>query len=96
MGKEIDALDDRYNDSKSSEQVRNVVKLEREVYDEQDYADRAFGDIILMNLIGHPVHVGIVIDDEKMVHTLSGHDSTLERYTSVLWQNRIEGIFRVN
>jgi cell wall-associated NlpC family hydrolase len=96
IGKELDTLDDRYGDSKSSEEVRQVVSIERKIYDEKLYEERQFGDIILMNLVGHPVHVGIVIDDETMIHTLAGHNSAIERYNAPLWKNRIEGIFRVN
>ncbi len=54
------------------------------------------GDILLLRIAGHPVHVGICVDDYYMVHSLAGHDSALERYVSPKWSRRIEGIYHVD
>jgi cell wall-associated NlpC family hydrolase len=52
------------------------------------------GDVALLRLRGLPVHVGIVISENQMVHVESGTDCVVERFDTSLWKNRIEGFFR--
>lgn len=54
------------------------------------------GDILLLNHNGAPSHVGIVVGDGYMLHTLGRlAGAALERYTSPRWAARIQGVFRV-
>lgn len=50
--------------------------------------------LIMMNIAGEPVHVGMCLDNEYMIHTLEGHNSAIERYTSKKWNRRIEGFYK--
>lgn len=52
------------------------------------------GDVIVLRIMGHSSHAGIYVGDGKMLHTLGGRDSCIERLASSSWQNRIEGIYR--
>jgi cell wall-associated NlpC family hydrolase len=52
------------------------------------------GDVVLLRIMGNPIHVGIVIDDGKMLHVEQGLDSVVERFDSSMWLKRIEGFFR--
>lgn len=49
--------------------------------------------VILMNICAYPVHTGIVLNDEYMLHSLKGHNSAVERFTGAKWKNRIEGYY---
>lgn len=52
------------------------------------------GDVIMLNIAGRPMHVGLVIDDDWMLHIERGTDSCLARYRRPPWGNRIEGFYR--
>jgi len=49
--------------------------------------------LILMNIMGHPIHLGMYLDETYMIHTLKGHNSAIERYNSFKWKKRIEGFY---
>ena len=51
------------------------------------------GCVVLMNIAGHPVHVGIVLNDNYMLHSLKGHNSVVEKFTGMKWNKRIEGFY---
>ncbi len=56
------------------------------------------GDIVLVNLVGEPIHVGVVVGnpgEHNFLHTLRFHDSAIDRYDSARWNKRIEGFYRV-
>jgi cell wall-associated NlpC family hydrolase len=52
------------------------------------------GDAILMNIMGYPVHIGVIIAPTWMLHIWEGIDSMAEQYTNLLWRHCIEGIYR--
>jgi cell wall-associated NlpC family hydrolase len=52
------------------------------------------GDVILLRIMGLPVHVGVVVTDGWMVHCEHGKDTALESYLRTHWINRIEGFYR--
>ena len=52
------------------------------------------GDVILLNIGGRTVHMGIVIDKRRMLHSLLGHNSGIELFDGERWKNRIEGFYR--
>jgi len=54
------------------------------------------GDLVMLKLLGHPCHVGIVTGDGTMLHTLQNTDSVVESYESKRWRKRVEGFYRVN
>jgi cell wall-associated NlpC family hydrolase len=52
------------------------------------------GDLILFNILGFPIHVGIYIDNNSFLH------SRREDYNSEIvkldkWRNRIDGFYRI-
>ncbi|HNU27161.1 MAG TPA: NlpC/P60 family protein [Planctomycetota bacterium] len=53
------------------------------------------GDLALLKLHGDPCHVGVVIGDGYMIHTLGRHDSALDRPEGPRWAPRLEGYYRV-
>lgn len=59
-----------------------------------EYDDRRPGDLILLIVQGVPIHLGILIDQNLMLHTLPGIESVCEDFTRQPWKNRISGIYR--
>lgn len=60
------------------------------------YGSEQVGDVIIIRIKGQPTHVGVIIDSfrKRMLHSLKGHDSVIEKYTAPLWKNRVEGFVR--
>jgi cell wall-associated NlpC family hydrolase len=52
------------------------------------------GDGILLRMLGHPIHCGLVAAVGWMLHIEEGIDSCLERYDGLKWARRIEGFYR--
>lgn len=52
------------------------------------------GDGILLRSFGYPLHLGLVVEPGSMLHILEGGDSTITRYTSTQWRDRIVSFHR--
>lgn len=52
------------------------------------------GDIILLNVIGMPIHVGILIGANLMLHTGLGHGVVVENIAEMKWRRRIKSYHR--
>lgn len=52
------------------------------------------GDVVILRMRGEPMHVGLVLGDQQMLHIERGINSVIERYGSLRWKNRIVGFFR--
>jgi cell wall-associated NlpC family hydrolase len=51
-------------------------------------------DVILFESGGKPLHVGLMIDPRRFVHSAQDDYSRIERYTSGIWFSRVEGFYR--
>lgn len=51
-------------------------------------------DVLLFrnNSLGR--HVGMAIDESRMIHTDEGIDSCIENYTSATWKHRLKAAYR--
>lgn len=56
--------------------------------------DPVDGDVVLINMLGSAMHVGILIGHGLMLHCERGCNSCVESYTSPRWKKRIEGFYR--
>lgn len=56
--------------------------------------DEQPGDGILMRMMGHPIHVAVVVAEGWMLHIEDGIDACLERYDGPKWRRRIIGFYR--
>lgn len=52
------------------------------------------GDLVVLTEGGRPRHVGVCLGGGRFVHVEEGERSRVERLTSPLWANRIEGYYR--
>lgn len=64
-----------------------------QVGDANDFARAKLGDIVLAEVLKQP-HVGIVVSQAKMLHTLKESYSVVERFNTPLWLPRIRGLYR--
>ena len=51
-------------------------------------------DVVLLNIAGRPIHVGLAIDAGLMLHAEARIDTVIERLASPMWARRIEGFYR--
>lgn len=51
------------------------------------------GDVIVLRIIGHATHAGLVIRAGHMLHTMLYCNSSIEPYGNVKWRNRVEGFY---
>ena len=56
--------------------------------------DPQAGDVVMLYMDGRAVHVGLMIDKDKFLHTEQGIDTCVQRLTD--FQFRIEGFYRYN
>lgn len=54
----------------------------------------AEGDVLLFKSTAINRHVGIVLDNELMLHTIRGANSCIERWEAAQWRTRLVGIYR--
>ena len=52
------------------------------------------GDVVFLNIGGHPIHAGLYIGENRMIHSLAGHDSAIESINGLRWLSRINGYYR--
>lgn len=78
--------------------LASLVKVSRKIRDEKQAWQRVDKpqpyDVILLRTGDMVYHVGLVIDHKRMLHVLEGIDSTIEEFTGLQWQQRVEGFYR--
>jgi cell wall-associated NlpC family hydrolase len=52
------------------------------------------GDVLLLRMMGHPIHVAVVVGKGWMLHIEDGIDACLERYDGAKWSRRVVGFYR--
>lgn len=82
-----------YDSVKNHRAITGLVEDEKPKWTKAERPE--FGQVIVFNMAGRPVHVAILIDKYLMLHTQTGKQSCLERYQSPRWKNRIEGTYRI-
>lgn len=52
------------------------------------------GNVVVMRMRGHPIHVGVVVAPGWMLHCHELADAAVENYRSLQWAKRIIGFYR--
>lgn len=52
------------------------------------------GDVVVLRLEGHEAHVGLVVEQGRMLHALDGVGSSVERFDTGKWRHRVGGFYR--
>jgi cell wall-associated NlpC family hydrolase len=75
--------------------ARFMAEHKDETWKRIDPDDAQPGDCILFNMLGYPIHVGVVCAPGLFLHCERGCNSCVERYHSGPWKRRIEGFYRL-
>ena len=54
-----------------------------------------YGDVVLLNMLGRPVHTGIVIAPNQFIHTTHKTNVAVENYSELKWNRRVQGFYRL-
>ena len=70
---------------------------QRQKMRDRDWGEVSFpreGDVILFKTDKLKRHVGVILNEDLMIHNEQGSNSCIESYTSPLWRNRLVCIYR--
>lgn len=84
FSKEYSSSNDKFN-------IPLLVARERTNWNKKSTPEQ--GDVVLFNIGGYPLHVGIVVSKDTMIHISKGVNACLEKFTSKKWAKRIEGFY---
>jgi len=77
--------------------LKKVTRIIREGKKEWKKVDKPISyDVVLIRTGNMLYHSGIVVDKKRMLHVMEGIDTTIEEFTSLQWQNKVEGFYRYN
>lgn len=91
---ELPSYDDEYDSSHNISATREVIETHAKEWLQIEPGQEHEGDVIILRLSGYPTHVGLVVENGKMLHIIDGTDAVLENYHNRLWQHRIVGFYR--
>jgi len=94
-GIELPSLTDDYDSIADSGRIASLIVETATGVNARKVEDPRAGDIAVMRFRGAPVHVGVLVDNDHILHTLHGTASAIERRGSPRICSRIEGYYRV-
>lgn len=83
-----------YTSSMHDESVAEALHFYSQEWANVTQAKREIGDVLVFMLGGVPVHCGLVVNDELMLHCFKGRETVLEPFVSAAWRQRVEGVYR--
>lgn len=91
FGYELPDYSDDYFSSSDKFNIPLLVFEERKKWGKVDSPNA--GNVVLFNIGGLPVHVGVVIDETRMLHIAEGLNACIEDFTNKKWISRLEGFY---
>ncbi len=83
-----------YKSTKSVPELSKLIEVESKKWQEIELGNEKLGDVIVLRMRGAPMHVGLIIGDNSMLHVENYINSSIEKYKSSRWVNRIIGFYR--
>ena len=83
-----------YASVEDAEDIGRLIRGEMGPWREVAPGEVQAGDVVLMRLLNQPMHVGVVVATNWMLHIEDGIDACLERYDGQRWCQRVMGIYR--
>jgi len=81
------------NDRTNSERI--AVYFSGKGFSQAPIAQKRLGDVAVFSILNRPMHVGIVLEDNKYLHTREGSDShIISPYNK--YHNKVESIWRMS
>lgn len=80
-------------------QTQSIMLTSTDLYNQStpvDLSSIKFGDILIFNIFGYPLHVGFAIDLRTMIHTGQSSASITEQFRSHKWIKRLHQAYRIS
>lgn len=93
--KGIDDLPDfsgEYADTKDKLSIPLLIYEERQRWQKVDTPQEH--DVVVFNIAGIPIHVGVMISQTHFIHATKNINCCIEKIDSLMWRNRVEGYYR--
>ncbi|MEZ0260295.1 MAG: C40 family peptidase [Alphaproteobacteria bacterium] len=94
LGRALPSFAYEYISTTEAGQIGELIARECVLWDSVAAGEERLGDVIVLRLLGHPMHVGVVLGDRQMLHIEQGIDSAIESYAGPRWRDRVFGFFR--
>jgi len=91
---ELPSYLDCYKHTKESDVLGSLISSESDKWEAVKIGCEEIGDVIVLRMRGQPMHVGIVVGDNKFLHISDGINSAIEDYKSFRWRDRVIGYYR--
>jgi sulfur carrier protein ThiS len=88
---ELPSFSDNYNIDDNT-RITELVAQYKEGWERKEVAEP--GDCVLFNILGEPMHIGVMLDNNRFIHVREGSDTVVDSITSTKWDRRVEGIYR--
>lgn len=86
----------RYSSTDTAHDIAPLIQHEKTKWKSINRTDLECGDVLILRMQGVPMHVGLVLDHQFMLHIERGINSVIERYDTRRWADRLIGIYRHN
>jgi cell wall-associated NlpC family hydrolase len=86
---------EEYLSTRERDEIARLCGQEKTRWDEVPRGQERPGDAVLLNILGRPVHVGVVVEPGRFIHVMDGLETCLETYASPKWERRVAGFFRL-
>ncbi len=83
-----------YQRTTQAEKISALIEREAQKWKIIPAGRELCGDVIVLRVRGKPMHVGMVLGDQQMLHIEQGIDSVIERYSGPHWAERVAGFYR--
>lgn len=80
---------EKYASSVEAREIALLIGGEKGAWETIPVGEEREGDMIIVRLLGHPMHVGVICGHKRMLHLLKGTNAVEEDYSGTLWRNRI-------
>lgn len=90
----LPAFQGEYKTTTDVDAITRLIERESVFWREMPPGEERLGDVVILRLMGKPMHAGLVLGDKQMLHIEQQVDSAIEKYTSPRWKDRISAFYR--
>jgi len=77
----------------TDDDVYSTLQVKKESFKSVSNGKECEGDIVILNIKGYPVHVGVVLQNGNMLHIMREKHAEIESYKNSKWKNRVDSFW---
>ena len=83
-----------YANEKDKKAICHAINSEKKLSGWLETTTPKFGNLIILNLLGRPLHLGVMLDENTFIHCMKGKGTIIENTSDISWRNRINGYLK--